>query len=364
MVETQEIQDVKQRLEAYLKSRYPKRHELKVTELEQLSGGLSYETYLFTTSWKGARDPRSESLVLRMEPEEGPTPPYDIKPQYYIMKKAHGTNVLVPKARWLETNSKVLGKPFMVMEKIEGGRFDVDYGEHPEHRVQLKKDFLEQAVNIHKLDWKALGLSVLGVPENNRQYAEKEITRWEWVFENNKYRPEPILLELIAWMRKNIPPAERTTICHGDYNPRNFLTRDGRIVVTLDWEIVGIGDPVSDIGWHYVQVQIGRDGWLGTLNWEWDEKDYLRSYEKMAGVKINEKSLFFWMIFSYVKFVGILLASRMAGMKFSQRLADNPELKNKVDLSQKWFDNTISLLLGVPARMLGIENQPAKGGGK
>lgn len=233
MVETQDLQGMKQRLEAHLKSRYPKRQELKVTELEQLSGGLSYETYLFTTSWKGARGPRSETLILRMEPEEGPTPPYDIRPQYFLMKKAHGTDVLVPKARWLETNSKVLGKPFMVMEKIEGERFDVDYGEHPEHRPQLRKDFLEQAVNIHKLDWKALGLSILGVPKNNRQYAEKEITRWEWVFENNKYRPEPVLLKLIAWMRKNIPTAERTTICHGDYNPRNFLPATAELLSPL-----------------------------------------------------------------------------------------------------------------------------------
>ncbi|MCK4351186.1 MAG: phosphotransferase family protein, partial [Candidatus Krumholzibacteria bacterium] len=237
----EEAQDMRERLEAYLiKAKFPQREGLSVVEMERMPVGISYETYLFTVTWKEAQGAVSESLVIRMEPECGCVPPYDIRPQYEVLKRVYGTGIPVPKVHWLEMDSKVLGHPFFVMERIEGG--DVLYNTYwtqPELREQLTRDYVSILARLHGLDWQALGLSILGVPENDRQYAEKEIARWEAMVEDNQYSPQPVVAELITWLKRNIPRAERTTLCHGDYHSRNFLTRDGRIVAVLDWEIVG-----------------------------------------------------------------------------------------------------------------------------
>jgi len=115
------VQDMRQRLEAYLKVKFPQRKELSIMEMERPRVGVSHESYLVTISWREAQGPVSENLYIRMEPGFGRTmEDYDYRPQYEVLKTVHGTEVPVPKVYWLEMDSQILGRPFGVMEKIEG----------------------------------------------------------------------------------------------------------------------------------------------------------------------------------------------------------------------------------------------------
>lgn len=298
----------KEKLEAYLKDKFPQRENLTVTELERVQGGYSFLTYFFTASWKEAQGTISESLVIRMEPEHGCVPPYDVRPQYEVMNRLQGTGIPVPSVHWLEMDSRVLGKPFFVLEKIEGAETLLSaYMRYPEHQEQLNREYAPILAKLHQLDWQALGLSVLGVPENNRHYAEKEIARWEWVLEDTQYGPQPMMTELISWLKNNIPPAERTTLCHGDYFAHNFLARDGHVVSLLDWEMVGIGDPISDIAWSCMFMN-------NIVRMFWNEADFIRSYEETAGVKINKEAFNFWYVLANVKLAVIGFAGIKSGL--------------------------------------------------
>ena len=331
----QRTQDVKQRLEAYLKARFAQREELSVVEIEWMSAGFSYETYLFTMTWKEPQGTVSENLVIRVEPEFGCIPPYDIRPQYEVLKRIHGTGIPVPKVHWLETDKEVLGNPFFVMEKIEGGELLWDaYLNNPQYQAQLTGDYVSILARLHGVDWQALDLSFLGVPENDRHYAEKDIKKWEWVVEQNQYSPQPVMAELFSWLRRNIPPAERTTLCHSDFHARNFLARDGRVVATLDWEMVGIGDPVSDIGYACMFITF-----LGF----WTEADFIRSYEERTGVKIDQESLFFWKVLAYVKLAAIALAGLRTSIE-----------SKTLDIRQIMDANFSTVLQGQAAQMLGF----------
>lgn len=301
----EKTQDIKQRLETYLKARFPQRKDLSVVEVEWLSGGFSYETYLFKIIWKEARNQLSESMIIRMEPEFGCMPPYDIRPQFEVMTRVHEAGIPVPKVHWLEMDNQILGKPFFVSEYIDGAELLFDaFWNTPQYQTQLTTDYVSVLANLHGLDWKSLGLSFLDVPENERQCAERNIAKWEWVTETNQFSPQPVMAELFSWLKKNIPSAERTTLCHGDFHVRNLLTRQGKVVATLDWEMVGIGDPISDLGWACLFIRF-----LGF----WNEADFIRIYEERAGVKVNEDSLFFWLVLAYVK----LAAIAIAGLKTS-----------------------------------------------
>ncbi len=334
----EEIQAMKQKVEAYLKTKFPQREELSVVQVERMPVGVSYETYLFTTSWREHGDMASESLVIRMEPEYGPVPPYDVRPQFEVLKSVHGSGVPVPKVHWLETDSNALGRPFFVMDKIEGEALYGVFAREPEHRAQLVKDYVSILATLHALDSSTLGLPSLESPANDRNYAEKQIARWEWVVEDTQYSPQPVLAELICWLKRNIPPSERTTLCHGDYHSRNFLARDGRIVAVLDWEMVDIGDPISDLGWHSMFMRVLRE------NLWWPEADFIRSYEEMSGTKVNEESLFFWKVLSFVKLTAIGIAGTKAALE-----------SKEPDMRQLGIWNMLlPLLQDAPARMLGF----------
>jgi len=333
-----DVEAMKQRLEAYLKAGFPHREELSVQQVERMPVGVSYETYLFTTAWNEGGKPCSESLVVRMEPESGPVPPYDVRPQYEALKSVHGTAVPVPRVHWLETDGSALGRPFFVMDKVEGDTLLGAWTRSPDHRESLKEHYVSILAALHALDWQALELSTLNVPQHNRHHAEREIARWQGVIEDTQFTPQPVLAELISWLKGNVPQAGRTTLCHGDYHSRNFLAREGRIVAVLDWEMVGIGDPVSDLAWHSMFMRILRE------NAFWPEDDFIRRYEETAGVEVDRDSLFFWQILSWVKLTAIGLAGLRTGI-----------VSSDLDMRQVGlWTMLLPLLQDAPARMLGF----------
>jgi prepilin-type processing-associated H-X9-DG protein len=52
---------------------------------------------------------------------------------------------------------------------------------------------------------------------------------------------------LAADLRRTAPPLRGAVIAHGDFHYGNLLFADGRVSAILDWEIAGVGDPLSDL---------------------------------------------------------------------------------------------------------------------
>lgn len=303
----EQVSETKEKVEAYLKARFPQRKDLSVAELDRITGGVSHILFSCTITWQEGQDTASETMVFRILPDIGACPPYDIRPQYEAMTRVRGTGIPVPEVYWLEMDSRILDNPFFVMEKVEGESLLGIYNRYPELKDRLNQEFIDCLVKIHQLDWSALGLSVLGVPENNRQYAESEIERWQELIEQSQYRPQPVLTEALVWLKRNVPPAERTTLCHGDYYAHNFLCRDSHIVALLDWEMVSIGDPLSDLGWCIA--------FLNTVGGFWNEADFVTAYEAAIGKKIEEEVLLFWKVYGLIKFAAGSLATYRTGLE-------------------------------------------------
>lgn len=289
-----EIANLKERLEAYLRTKFPQRQQLVVTEFNRVAGGYSSMTYFFTASWQETGGPVSETLVIRMLPEMGPVPPYDIRPQYEAMTAAHRSGLPVPQIHWLEMNSGVLGHHFFVMDKVDGEVMMFVYPREPQFQAQLKREYVDYLAKIHSLDWRTLSFSSLQPPQSDRHHAEREIERWQWAMERNQYGPQPLLTEALVWLKNNIPSAERTSLCHGDYTAANMFCRDGHIVAIFDWELASLGDPISDLGFACMMNDTMRWGF-------WDDEEFIRAYEKASGLKVSKESFFFWKLLGYIK---------------------------------------------------------------
>lgn len=299
---------------------------MAVSGLTKATEGLSYETYIFDASWRQGQKRLSKAYVARLQPLHGPVPPYDVEPQFRILQALHGTDVPVPQAYWMEKDPGILGAPFFIMEKVEGEiplpwKSAASSYNDPAQRDLMAREIVRVLAALHTVDWKAKEIRFLSPPASPTGHAEREIRRWEAVQKENEYLAEPIIAEAYGWLKAHIPSAPRTTLVHGDYRLGNFIWGGDRIAAFLDWEMVGLGDPMSDVGWMSMKCFQGHTGKVCGLL---DKEEFLRSYEALTGIPTDPQAVFWWEVFGYVKLVAILTAglrAYMDGRRSDVRLA-------------------------------------------
>ncbi len=300
-----------EKLTAFLASKMPDARELIVSEVRKHTEGFSLETFSFDATWKDGTGDQSARYVVRREPPAGLLEPYDVEPQFKVLDAIADTPVIFPRVLWYERDPSVLGKPFYVMEWVDGTvpipALDPD-GNPPfqdeEQRLSLGRDFAAILVDIHKVDWRAKGLDFLDVPRDARDAAERAVDFWYGYAERSRLAPMPMMTEAFCWLRRNLPSEGEVTLVHGDYRTGNFLQRDGRITAFLDWELVHLGDPMEDLGWSAARIWRGDSPYVGYLL---DREDYYKWYTEAGGYEVSLERIRFYEILAGVKMAAIML---------------------------------------------------------
>jgi aminoglycoside phosphotransferase (APT) family kinase protein len=147
----------------------------------------------------------------------------------------------------------VIGAPFYLMEHRQGVilRKDLPAGvlETPRKLRAVYERFAEVLVELHNLDYAAIGLGGLGKP---RGYVERQVRGWCKRFRAARTPDLPDCEAVMAWLVEKMPPdSPRPGIIHNDYKFDNIVLdrRDPRrIIAVLDWEMATLGDPLMDLG--------------------------------------------------------------------------------------------------------------------
>ncbi|OGW15155.1 MAG: hypothetical protein A3G93_06165 [Nitrospinae bacterium RIFCSPLOWO2_12_FULL_45_22] len=318
---------MEERIRAYLKTKMIEADEISIKGLDKMTEGFSYETFSFQAEWVEKGERVSKDFVLRMEPQAGVVEPYDIRPQYWALKLLGKTTVPVPKVYWLEMDPNVLRRPFFVMEKVEG-EVPIPWGfqvhecyNDPVKREQMGKNLIEVLAQIHRVDWKALGLDrYLEVPGEGRNPARREIERWENNLRNFRVGSEPVLAEALLWLKENMPVTNKLTIVHGDYRLGNFIWHNDHISAFLDWEMVGIGDPISDLAWLCMRDWSPVDPTKVCNLLE--KEDAYKSYQDFTGIEVNEEEVLYWKVLGHFKLAVIIICGVRAYLD-----KKNPDLR-------------------------------------
>jgi aminoglycoside phosphotransferase (APT) family kinase protein len=198
----------------------------------------------------------STGVVLR-RPPRGPLPPsaHDVLRESRLLSALESTPVRVPKVLAVCDDTSVIGAPFYVMEKIEGEvLLDSlpDPLDNPEQRRQVADELIEALVELHAVDWRAIGLEGFGKPTG---YLERQLRRWTGLWEHNRTRELPAVEQVAEWLGANRPESPPATIVHGDYRLGNTMfapTAPADLVAVLDWEMATIGDPLADLGYMMI----------------------------------------------------------------------------------------------------------------
>lgn len=280
--------------------------EVEITAVSRFHGGASRETYAIDIVANG----KELHLILRCDPEDSLIDTSRTL-EYAAYRAFEGTQVPVPKAVSLVETPDLIGSPFFIMERIEGGQAagPMDPLAYGEHKASIGEQFFSLLGRIHAHDALSSPLAdEVDCPEQSRCW-QRELNYWAGVIEKDELEPEPIAAAAIRWLRRNAPgPAQKLAIVHGDYRNGNVLhDGNGRIIAVLDWEMAHIGDPLEDLAWALDPLWNLKDESraAGLI----PREDAIRIWEEASGCRFDAQSFAWWEMFATLKGLAIWISS-------------------------------------------------------
>jgi aminoglycoside phosphotransferase (APT) family kinase protein len=214
-------------------------------EASPIGEGPSNVTYLIR---------RGETEVVLRRPPRPPLPPsaHDVLREARLLRALADTPARVPAVLAVGEDEQTIGSPFYVMERVEGDVIVASIPEAldtPAERRHISDELIDALVEIHGVDWRAVGLEGFGKPTG---YLERQLRRFRGLWELNKTREIAAVERVGAWLEQNMPQSGPATIVHGDFRLGNTIFASGapaRLASVLDWEMATIGDPLADLGY-------------------------------------------------------------------------------------------------------------------
>lgn len=216
-------------------------------EIRQFASGHSNLTYSINFG--------EQRFVLRR-------PPFGTKPksghsmirEYSVMKALKPAFGAVPQCYFhMDDETSPFGAEFYVMQQVEGRKLEkaipVDWNFGADENRKLCTTFFRKLIDLHSVDYKAVGLGNFGKPEG---YVERQIKGWNGRFDRAITDDVEAFKDVRDWLEAIMPASEvGHAICHGDFRLDNVILNGENpfeIEAILDWEISALGDPLMDLG--------------------------------------------------------------------------------------------------------------------
>jgi aminoglycoside phosphotransferase (APT) family kinase protein len=227
------------------------------------SNGFSNETILCTATWREGGEPADHRLVVRIAPTKHLLfLDADFSLQYRVMKTLAdgGAGMPLPPLGWYEEDPSWMGVPFFIMDHVDG-RVPADNLPYtmegwvieatPQEQEQMWWSGLDALAEVHRTDWRGLGLDWLGDPDRGKPGLDQQLTYYrEFLDWSSKGRPQPVAEASWEWLVEHRPAEEGDVVlCWGDSRIGNIIWDDFRPRAVLDWEMATLGQCELDLGW-------------------------------------------------------------------------------------------------------------------
>ncbi len=280
------------------------------------STGMSSETIILTTRWQQEGQPVEEKLVARVAPTAEDVqvfPTYRLDHQFDVIRKVGElTDVPVPRVRWLENTGDVLGRPFFVMDYVEGlvppdvmpytfgGNWFADAP--AERQRELQDATVGVLAKLHSIPNAEKTFTFLSESQDGDTALRRH---FNWVrswydFAVPDIGRSPLLERTFDWLEAHWPAETAATepvLLWGDARVGNVLYRDFRPVAVLDWEMVTLGPRELDVAWmifaHMVFQELAGLATLPGLPEVMREDDVRATYRQLTGVEIGDLHWFY-----------------------------------------------------------------------
>jgi len=212
-------------------------------EFLQFPGGAANLTYLARTE--------TAELVLRRAPLGSVAKGgHDMEREYGVLSRLWEAYPPAPRAYHYCDDSRVMGKPFFVMERREGLVVRLTWPAEIGADEKLQRSVTENVVDglsaLHRVDPDAVGLGDLGRPDG---FVSRQVVGWLRRWDTAKTREVADMDRVAEILSTTIPEAQATVFLHNDYKLDNTMVdASGSLVAVFDWDMATRGDPLVDLG--------------------------------------------------------------------------------------------------------------------
>jgi aminoglycoside phosphotransferase (APT) family kinase protein len=349
------------RLRDWLAARLPGARGVELHDLTTPSAsGLSAETILFNASWWELGEQITKSFALRLSPTDAAVfPNYDLPAEYKVMKAlGERTFIQIPIVRWLETDTSVLGAPFIVMDRINGRvppddpPFTIDSWVTklaPEEQAALHENSFRTLCAIHSVDWMDLGLGWLAERHSG---LDGQIRYWReyfaWAANGSSY---PLIEAALKWIEDNRPSESKSAVLSwGDARLGNMIfSEDLTVAAVLDWEMVTLAPPELDLGWWLFLLRYQTEGVGAALPDGFPKIAAIKAkYESLTGHQVEH--LDYYEVFAAMRLSMIMVRAASLMTDAGMLPSDSPMgVSNPVS-------HLLARLLGLPGPSGNVEN--------
>ncbi len=214
-----------------------------IEDLETLPGHAGFS---FSFVLKRSNSVEQTKLVLRLAPPgvkiSGPA---DITKQARIMSSLWDTAVPVPRVLWCGDEPEFFGRPYSVVEFIEGVKLS-DAPFAADKMNLLARKGIAMLATLHSIPWGSRR-AAFGEPLP----LTEELKRLDKLIDRPTLDSKVVARgpELRERLRASIPANSQIGCVHGDFQWANVLFNDTDPIALIDWEIASIGPTLLDVGW-------------------------------------------------------------------------------------------------------------------
>ncbi len=296
-------------------------------EVTQFSNGFSNLTYLLELG--------ENSFVLRRPPAGAIKRGHDMSREYKVLSQLHKAFPKAPKALAYTEDTAITGASFYIMEKVEGIIITTKEAKKRNIPAQdfplIASSWLDTFVELHNVDYQAVGLGDLGRPEG---YVERQVANWSKQYLKAATEEIPAAQQVMQWLADNQPKEYNYSLIHNDYKYDNIVFKDDtwkEVRAVLDWEMCTLGDPLMDLGTSIAYWSMPTDhpmilqGWPSPTALEGNpgRLDLVESYARKSGRPVD--NLVFYYAFGLFKIAVIV---QQIYYRYSKGLTTDPRFAN------------------------------------
>lgn len=306
------IEVLRDRLTGWLRARFDTA-DLAIADLGSPgAAGVNNETLLLTVKSSAPEIAELDGLVVRLEAPTTLFPGFDIVSSYECYR-ALQDEPLVPSPRvfGLEQDTSILGRPFFVMERIDG-QIPADNPTYHQsgwvkdlaipERTKLWENAVRTMAHLHQVPVAKFGFLKdmgVGTPRQQMAYWRRYLDECD----TGGVRDE-LLEKTWDWIEANFPAEAPEGFAWGDARVPNMIFRDLQCVGILDWDMVSLAGAECDIAWWLLHDLAGS-GKIGRLEGLHNARDTVRIWESESGRKAENME--FWLMFNLFRLGAIMI---------------------------------------------------------
>ncbi len=275
--------DIAKGLFGYYGAKFPSWRGVNIFQFSRIGEGWENDVFSFRLERIEGEARLADDLVLRIYAGDGAGE--KANREFETMKRLGELGFPVPRVLLLESGSSVFGRPFVVMEKVEGRLMGELFFESSwRGKRELLGTFSKMFADLHRLKWEVFVEDPKAYTKRDpRVFVLDKISEIQERFRSlGKVEFDPVF----DWLRSHTSAVRfgEPSLIHWDYHPWNVIVRSDGKPFVIDWTQAEVLDFRFDLGWTLVLIATHAHPRLAA--------SVLRRYERVARKRAEQMEYF------------------------------------------------------------------------